>query len=306
MTIVLKLFVFSFCENYLLKEVISPHILNNTEPATTVKDIVKSLYSNILRIAHLKNTQLEPVKEEMFPPMKILSGTRLHDLEKALGVKINNPAFFEQALTHRSYLQVLNSANYYSNERLEFLGDAILGMIIADYLFYLHRNVLEGELTKMRSWLVNKKSLSLCAQRLRLHEYMLLSYSASQSLQRGNESILADAVEALIAAVYLDSGFEETKKFIIHTLLPIMMGESMMQDTNFKSILLEYVQAQGRSAPRYVVLEEMGPDHDKEFTVAVFVDNDNLGVGTGKSKKMAEQKAAQVALEQKLNSQPAA
>ncbi len=84
-----------------------------------------------------------------------------------------------------------------------------------------------------------------------------------------------------------------------------MMGESMMQDTNFKSILLEYVQAQGRSAPRYVVLEEKGPDHDKEFTVAVFVDNDNLGVGAGKSKKMAEQKAAQVALEQKLNLQPA-
>jgi len=270
-----------------------------------VKDIVKSLYSNILRIAQLKQNHHQTEKEDMFPPMKVLSGARLHDFEKALGVKIDNPAYFEQALTHRSYLQVLNSANYYSNERLEFLGDAILGMIIADYLFYLHRNVLEGELTKMRSWLVNKKSLALCAQRLKLNEYMLLSYSASQSLQRGNESIMADAVEALIAAIYLDSGFDETKKFIIHTLLPIMMGESMMQDTNFKSILLEYVQAQGRSAPRYVVLEEKGPDHDKEFTVAVFVDNDNLGVGSGKSKKQAEQKAAQIALEQKLNSQPA-
>jgi ribonuclease-3 len=183
-----------------------------------------------------------------------------------------------------------------SNERLEFLGDAILGMIVAEYLFSLHSNVPEGELTKMRSWLVNKESLALAAHKLNLTEFIMLSYSAEKSLHNGSDSILADCLEAVIAAIYIDSGFETTKKFVLNTLVPIMVNKSVMRDKNYKSLLLESVQAIGHTSPYYSVLKEHGPDHDKEFTVGVYVDNKLLATGSGKNKKQAEQDAAKTAL----------
>ncbi len=198
---------------------------------------------------------------------------------------------------HRSYLQVIGSAGQFSNERLEFLGDSVLGMVVAEYLFSLHTEVLEGELTKMRSWLVNKTSLAICARKLQLDSFLMLSYSASRSLEHGSDSILSDALEAIIGAIYLDSGLETVKKFIIHSLLPIMISKSLMVDTNYKSNLLETVQALGKNAPKYIVHEESGPDHDKSFVVGVYVNDVLLATGTGKSKKQAEQTAAYNALE---------
>ncbi|MFN4768736.1 MAG: ribonuclease III [Candidatus Kapaibacterium sp.] len=266
-----------------------------------VSGLVRNIYSGIVNIAFKKRPVRMREREEMFQITESLKDDRLKDFEAKIGVTISKPQYFEQALTHRSYLQVKANPLRFSNERLEFLGDAILGMIVAEYLFDHHGEVQEGELTKMRSWLVNKKSLALCARKLHLEHFMLLSFSANQSLNKGNESILADCLEAVLAAIYLDSGLSVARQFVEDTLMPIMISESLMQDTNFKSILLEYVQAQGNYSPRYAVVEETGPDHDKQFTVAVYVGDDCLGIGTGKNKKEAEQNAAKKALEQKLS-----
>lgn len=260
-----------------------------------MKDIVRNLYSNLLKFTGGKGSRTA-ILRELFPPMQQLDSARIVELQEALGVTITMPSLYEQALTHRSYLQVVNSPDYRSNERLEFLGDAILGSITAEYLFYNHRQVLEGELTKRRSWLVNKKSLALCAKAIGLDQFLFLSFSARQSLQRGNDSMLADALEAVIAAIYIDRGFEDARAFIIDKLLPIMVDGSIVQDTNYKSLLLEEVQAKGQPAPRYVVVAEEGPDHEKHFVVEVLIGEKKLGVGRGRNKKEAEQKAAEVGL----------
>ncbi|MFA6572001.1 MAG: ribonuclease III [Bacteroidota bacterium] len=214
-----------------------------------------------------------------------------------IGTPIHSVEYFEQALLHRSYLPVLNNPDILSNERLEFLGDSILGLIVSEYLFFLHSNVFEGELTKMRSWLVNKRTLVTCAKKLDLSNFLMLSHSANKSLEYGSESILADALEAIIAAIYLDSGMKATVEFVRNSLFPIMIDKNVMVDTNYKSILLETVQSLGKEAPKYVVLAEEGPDHDKQFEIGVYVNDILCGTGSGKSKKQAEQVAAQDALE---------
>ncbi len=262
-----------------------------------MKDIVRQLYANLLKFAATRGSANSAMFQELFPPVGVLSTERVAELEKLIGVDIQMPSLYEQALTHRSYLQVVNSPDHRSNERLEFLGDAILGMVTAEYLFYNNREVLEGELTKMRSWIVNKKSLAICARAIKLDDFLFLSYSASQSLQRGNDSMLADALEAIIAAIYLDRGFEDVRRFIVEKLLPIMVGESLVHDTNYKSLLLEAVQAKGQPAPRYAVVREEGPDHEKHFTVEVIVDDKVIGAGSGRNKKDAEQAAAEAGLE---------
>ncbi len=262
-----------------------------------MKDIVRQLYANLLKFAANRGSANNAMFRELFPPVGVLSDERVAELEQLLGVDIHLPSLYEQALTHRSYLQVVNSPEHRSNERLEFLGDAILGMVTAEYLFYNNREVLEGELTKMRSWIVNKKSLAICARAIKLDSFLFLSYSASQSLQRGNDSMLADALEAIIAAIYLDRGFDEVRRFIVEKLLPIMVQESLVHDTNYKSLLLETVQAKGQPAPRYVVTREEGPDHEKHFTVDVIVDDAVIGSGSGRNKKDAEQAAAEAGLE---------
>jgi ribonuclease-3 len=262
-----------------------------------VKDIVRQLYANLLKFAATRGSANNAMFRELFPPVGVLTDDRVAELEQLLGVDIHMPSLYEQALTHRSYLQVVNSPDHRSNERLEFLGDAILGMVTAEYLFYNNREVLEGELTKMRSWIVNKKSLAICARAIKLDDYLFLSYSASQSLQRGNDSMLADALEAIIAAIYLDRGFDDVRRFIVEKLLPIMVQESLVHDTNYKSLLLETVQAKGQLAPRYVVTREEGPDHEKHFTVDVIVDDTVIGSGSGRNKKDAEQAAAEAGLE---------
>lgn len=262
-----------------------------------MKDIVRQLYANLLKFAANRGSANNAMFRELFPPVGVLADERVAELEQLLGVDIHLPSLYEQALTHRSYLQVVNSPEYRSNERLEFLGDAILGMVTAEYLFYNNREVLEGELTKMRSWIVNKKSLAICARAIKLDSFLFLSYSASQSLQRGNDSMLADALEAIIAAIYLDRGFDEVRRFIVEKLLPIMVQESLVHDTNYKSLLLETVQAKGQPAPRYVVTREEGPDHEKHFTVDVIVDDAVIGSGSGRNKKDAEQAAAEAGLE---------
>jgi ribonuclease-3 len=263
-----------------------------------MKDFLNNLYNGILRFSPLrKHLRVVSAAKGAFSKLGYLDNKKKADLENILGLKINNIEYFEQALTHRSYLHIIEDQTIFSNERLEFLGDSVLGMVVADYLFSLHSDVLEGGLTKMRSWMVNKNSLVECAKRLKLNELLLMSFSASKALEQGSDSILADALEAIIGAIYLDSGLEATKKFIINVLIPIIVSQNYMVDRNYKSLLLETVQSMGKEPPKYVVLDETGQDHNKEFLVGVLVDSEMMGTGLGKSKKQAEQFAAKEALD---------
>lgn len=266
-----------------------------------MKGLIKQVYGGWSKLFTSKSKQIEEIKLNFeIKEFGLFSEEEKSQLLKALGVEIKNFALFEQALIHRSYIQVLADVKSHSNERLEFLGDSVLGMIISEYLFLKNPNLEEGELTKMRSWLVNKKTLAICAQKLKLDKFIKLSYSAEKSLKSGSESILADCLEAIIAAIYLDSGLEVTKNFVIEGLVPVMTSKNVMVDKNYKSILLEAVQALGLPAPVYHVISEKGPDHDKEFTVGVYINDQLEGTGTGKSKKKAEQAAAQMAFETKF------
>ncbi len=263
-----------------------------------MKEILQQIYDGIFRFKPLKKfINSESNHRELFPVVGFLNAGQKQNLETALGIKINKVEYFEQALIHRSYVQVLGKKEAYSNERLEFLGDAILGMLVAEYLFSLHIKIPEGELTKMRARLVNKKSLTVCAIDLKLDDFLMMSYSCQNSLMLGNDAVLGDAMEAIIAAVYLDSGIEAANDFILNRLIPTLLSKSVLEDTNYKSKLLETVQANGKEAPSYSVIEATGPDHDKSFKVGVYVEGNLLAIGTGKSKRSAEQDAALKALD---------
>jgi ribonuclease III len=208
-----------------------------------------------------------------------------------------NWKLFLQALLHRSYLQFLEE-KWNSNERLEFLGDAILNFVVAEHLFKAYPDMEEGDLTKLRSRLVNRKILAMRAKDLHLSDYLLLSSSAAQSVDNGSESIIADAVESVIGALYLDGGLKAAQKFIYATLLKnTEVVNSAMADDNYKSTLLEYAQARSMGIPRYSVVHEDGPEHDRRFTIEVSIGTQSYGSGFGRSKKEAEQVAAARALE---------
>ena len=217
--------------------------------------------------------------------------------EQLLGYHPKNWNLFLESLLHRSYLQYLGPQAR-SNERLEFLGDAILNFLVAEYLYRLYPSMEEGDLTKVRSRLVNRKSLAQRAKDLQLSDFLLLSASALQSVDSGSDSILADAFEAIIGALYVDGGLSPARDFVSQSLLSdTFILNSALTDDNYKSALLEYSQARTLGVPRYAILREDGPDHDRRFTIEVFLGVESLGTGTGKSKKDAEQAAAAQALE---------
>jgi ribonuclease-3 len=273
-------------------------------PLQTSRAVVRQLVSKLFGRTTTSNAG--PVvfptatEQPVFISHNILSPAALQHLESVTGCRIINPGFFEQALVHRSYLQVNENKTLASNERLEFLGDSILNMLIGEFLFHRYTGIQEGELTKLRSRLVNRKALTLCARAIRVEKLILLNSSAEQSLTQGNDSLLADAFEAIIAAIYLDNGssLEPVKQFLARTLLtPAMFEKILFIDENFKSILLEHLQAQGLGVPRYSVVKEEGPDHERVFTVEVHVNSEVKGRGKGRSKKEAEQQAAAEAIE---------
>lgn len=258
---------------------------------------VKSIFNNIFGKKPLDSLAIKEASKQGFPQLGFLEKSLKDELEDRLRISIINTAIFEQALTHRSYLQVLPGGKYNSNERLEFLGDAVLSMVVTDYLFANHINEAEGSLTKLRSMMVNRYALAHCAKELGLEKFIKISHGAEKNLRSGSDSMLSDAVEAIIAAVYLDSGYNAATDFIVKVLIPIIIKSSLLEDCNYKSQLLEEVQKNGRKAPVYEVLEEIGPPHNKEFVVGVLVDGTVKGTGKGKNKKEAEQKAAFAALE---------
>jgi ribonuclease-3 len=225
--------------------------------------------------------------------------------EKLIAYRPRNWALFQQSLLHRSFLQYLSSQAQ-SNERLEFLGDAILNSIVADFLYRHYPSMEEGDLTKVRSRLVNRKALAQRAKELRISDFLLLSSSAVQSVGSGSDSILADAFEAIIGALYLDGGLRAAQSFVMRTLLSDEgVLTTAMTDDNYKSALLEYSQGRSLGIPRYSITREDGPDHDRRFTVEVYLGTECLGTGTGRSKKDAEQAAAAQALE-RINITPTA
>lgn len=221
----------------------------------------------------------------------------LDGLEEALEYTIRQREVFVQALVHRSYLQQTNQHGQ-SNERLEFLGDSILNLIVGEYLYRTFPNADEGELTKMRSRLVNRKALVAYSRSIHLSRYILMSQSAAQSLGKGSETIVADTFEAIVAALYLDGGYTQARRFVEQRLSDALRNKTVItSDENYKSMLLEYAQAKGLGVPRYSIIREEGPDHDRTFTVVVTLNGRKSGEGIGKNKKEAEQAAASMALE---------
>jgi len=202
-------------------------------------------------------------------------------------------SLFLQAIFHRSYLQFAETSEVHSNERLEFLGDSVLNMVVAERLFRLYPESEEGDLTIMRARLVNRKALAHYAKDIHLRDFLLLSNSAAQTVEKGTDTILADAYEAVIGAVYLDGGLEEAKRFVERQLADFLKEGILLEASeNHKSALLEYAQANGLALPHYAITKEEGPDHDRTFTVEVSVGEGRSGIGVGKNKKEAEQAAA--------------
>ncbi len=217
-------------------------------------------------------------------------------LECIVASPIHNEVLFATALTHRSAIDFLDKEKFVSNERLEFLGDAVLDLVIAEHVYKLYPNFNEGALTKLRSQLVNAKILAHYAKRFNLGKVLIVSESAEQNGVRESETALADAFEALIGAVYLDSGYDKVRMFLETTMLQHTNFAALVDsDQNFKSALLEYAQGERLALPYYFVISEEGPPHKKVFTVGVRLGDEVLGEGTGKSKKTAEQLAAKEA-----------
>jgi ribonuclease III len=231
----------------------------------------------------------------------VLSEDKIKRLENLIGQEIRNIEYFVQALTHRSFLEVSEEHNI-SNERLEFLGDSVLNLIVGEFLFKEFANNNEGFLTKARANLVNRNVLADTAQKINLGELLLINKNISTSFELGAKTILSDAFEALVGAIYLDSGFQSSQKFILNYLIHPQLEEgSHLADENYKSQLLEYIQANKLDLPQYIVAKEEGPHHDKTFTIKVYIGSKELGTGLGKNKKSAEQNAAKEALENLLH-----
>jgi ribonuclease-3 len=226
--------------------------------------------------------------------------TRVHfdQLEKRIGYRFRNELYLIDALKHRSALQQSGEERGKSNERLEFLGDAVLDLVIAEYFFHLFPMMEEGELTKLRSIIVSGSALVRAAQTIHLGEYVLLSCNEERTGGRERASILEDAYEALIGAIYLDRGYGAARQFVeTHLLGNWREVVTQKEFVNYKSLVLEHTQAQQWSNPIYAVREESGPDHSKRFVVEVVINGIVQGRGEGTSKKAAEQKAASVAAE---------
>lgn len=220
----------------------------------------------------------------------------LQSLENRIGVKFHNLDILQSALTHRSYLNENRSYALAHNERLEFLGDAVLELITTEYLYRNFKNP-EGELTNLRSALVNYRLLSEIAREAGIEEYILLSRGEAKDRGRARQVILANALEAVIGAMYLDQGTEAAGKFIekfILTKLPDIMREQAHMDP--KSRLQEIIQDKMAITPSYRVLSDSGPDHNKTFLVGVYIDDRLIGQGSGPSKQDAEVEAAKDAL----------
>lgn len=216
-------------------------------------------------------------------------------LEERLGYKFNNINLLKNALTHSSYANEVRGG-FSSNERLEFLGDSVLSIVVSDYIYRHYPNMPEGELTKLRASLVCEKSLCTFSRELELGNYLMLGKGEEKGGGRERDSILADAFEAVLAAIYLDGGMEPAKRHVMNFVLRELQHTDDEVFKDYKTALQEIIQRNPEETVSYILTGESGPDHDKEFTVEVRLNSNVIGKGTGKNKKRAEQMAAKEAL----------
>ncbi len=220
----------------------------------------------------------------------------MNELEAILGYHFKNKKLLQNALTHSSYANEVRGG-ITSNERLEFLGDSVLSVIVSDYIYKNYRSLPEGELTKLRASLVCEKSLCAFSRELELGRFLLLGHGEEKSGGRERDSILADAFEAVLAALYLDGGFEIARRHVMRFVLDELQHTDDEVFKDYKTALQEIIQRNPEETVRYILTDSSGPDHDKSFTVEVRLNSNVIGVGTGKNKKQAEQYAAKQALE---------
>lgn len=236
---------------------------------------------------------------EMSSPPSNERREKLRELERELSLSFEDPGLLNTALTHRSYVNENQGMTCQDNERLEFLGDAVLELCISHILIRMHPGYSEGRLSKLRASMVNEQPLAMMADAFRIGDYILLGKGEETSGGRSKPSILADAFEAVLAAVYIDRGFETVCRFIECVFEPLIhadSGDPFYRD--YKTTLQEVCQSRFKIIPRYTLLHEYGPDHDKIFHVRLTVSEFITATGTGKNKKEAEQEAARRALEQ--------
>jgi len=219
---------------------------------------------------------------------------KIKKIAENLGIEINNIDVYNLAFTHQSYA---NENRVESNERLEYLGDAILDFLVAEYLFNKFPDLPEGQLTKIRAKYVCATANSKYANSIHLNQCILLGKGESEQGGKTKPSLLGDLFEAFLGAVYLDQGMNSVRSILENVVFPQIENPDIGFFVDYKSRLQEYIQAESRKGVEYVLVKEIGPAHDKTFTVSVFHDNIKLGNGVGKSKKEAEQNAASDALE---------
>jgi ribonuclease-3 len=219
----------------------------------------------------------------------------IKDLEAAIGYTFKNITLLQNALAHSSYANERWHNSLLSNERLEFLGDSVLGMVVAEYLYQSFPDRPEGELTRMRADMVCETSLAAAAEKIGLGQHLLLGHGEEQGGGRSRASILADAMEAVIAASFIDGGFDAAKG-IIQKFILCDVPVAKLHNTDFKTTLQELVQQKKNQTLTYELVEESGPDHNKCFVSQVCLNGQVVGTGTGTSKKRAEQDAARVAI----------
>nr|WP_317282027.1 ribonuclease III [uncultured Sellimonas sp.] len=219
---------------------------------------------------------------------------KLKKLEEKIGYRFKDKTLLEHAMRHSSYVNEKHMEKQECNERLEFLGDAVLELISSEFLFFAHATMPEGELTKKRASMVCEPALAFCAKDIRLGEFLLLGKGEEATGGRKRESVTSDAMEALIGAIYLDGGFASAKEFIHRFILNDLENKKLFYDS--KTILQEMIQGSTDEQVSYELLEETGPDHNKSFCTAVKIGNVIYGKGEGKTKKASEQEAAYQAI----------
>ncbi len=221
----------------------------------------------------------------------------LIEFEKIINYNFKNKTLLSQALSHSSYANENYKKEIESNERLEFLGDAVLELVISDFIYNEYIEMTEGELTKLRASIVCEPTLAQKAKELKISDYIMLSKGEKSSGGNMRDSLLADTFEAIIGAVYLDSSIETVKEYIINIMKPVILElQNSFRTMDYKTYLQELVQKNSRETVKYKIVDEIGPDHSKQFVAEAIHRNIRMGKGSGKTKKEAEQNAALDAL----------
>jgi len=224
----------------------------------------------------------------------------IDNFEKKTNLNFKNKDLLKQAFVHRSYINENRGFSLGHNERLEFLGDAVLELVITDYLYRKYTDKTEGEMTSLRSAVVNANTLYVVAVDLGVNDYLLLSRGEAKDTGRARQYILANTMEAIIGAIYIDLGYEKTKEFVYKCITPLI--EKVIEEKTWidsKSLFQERSQDEVSITPSYKTIKETGPDHDRHFTIGVYLKDELVATGEGKSKQDAEQDAARRALEEK-------